>query len=167
MHIFQWLLFGAIVAFSGGADAADPIFDAVAWESRVLVITGPKDEELYLEQVYVLADAYDGMEERYLIPVHYKDRTVRKIEGLSPFEFRYRRILRTPREQRYMQQRLGEVVGGDGSAVDDDIFSVILVGLDGLPKEIWRDVVDPSEIFDTIDAMPLRQIERAEELQNQ
>ena len=155
----RWLLTGAIL-FSGAAVyASDPIFDAVVWENRVLVITGAADDELFLEQLALLEEAYDGMEERDLIPVHYKDRSVKQIAGLSPFEFRYNRILRTSSEQLYMQQRLG----GDIDTEDDDAFSVILVGLDGQPKEIWREVVDPDEIFDSIDAMPIR----VRELQDQ
>lgn len=38
-------------------------------------------------------------------------------------------------------------------------FAVVLVGKDGGVKKVWRDPVDPKDIFTVIDAMPMRQRE--------
>lgn len=38
-------------------------------------------------------------------------------------------------------------------------FSVVLVGKDGTVKKVWKDPVDPKQIFTIIDAMPMRRDE--------
>jgi len=38
-------------------------------------------------------------------------------------------------------------------------FAVVLVGKDGSVKKVWRDPVDPHQIFTLIDAMPMRRQE--------
>lgn len=38
-------------------------------------------------------------------------------------------------------------------------FSVVLVGKDGGVKKVWRDPVDPQQIFTLIDQMPMRRDE--------
>ena len=38
-------------------------------------------------------------------------------------------------------------------------FAVVLVGKDGTVKKVWRDPVDPKQIFTVIDAMPMRKDE--------
>ena len=38
-------------------------------------------------------------------------------------------------------------------------FAVVLVGKDGGVKKVWRDPVDPKQIFTVIDAMPMRRDE--------
>ncbi len=38
-------------------------------------------------------------------------------------------------------------------------FAVVLVGKDGGVKKVWRDPVDPKQIFTIIDRMPMRQLE--------
>ena len=38
-------------------------------------------------------------------------------------------------------------------------FAVVLVGKDGQVKKIWRDPVNPKQIFTVIDRMPMRQKE--------
>jgi hypothetical protein len=38
-------------------------------------------------------------------------------------------------------------------------FAVVLVGKDGSVKKVWRDPVDPHQIFTIIDSMPMRQQE--------
>ena len=42
-------------------------------------------------------------------------------------------------------------------------LTVILVGKDGTEKRRWRGLVDPQDIFDAIDAMPMRQREMGAE----
>ena len=43
--------------------------------------------------------------------------------------------------------------------VSEHGFAVVLVGKDGSVKKIWRDPVDPKQIFTVIDAMPMRRQE--------
>ena len=67
--------------------------------------------------------------------------------ALSSFPFD-NRVIEGHDRQKYLQSRL---------RTDDDVFSVVLVGLDGETKQVWNTVVDPQEIFDVIDAMPMRE----------
>ena len=46
-------------------------------------------------------------------------------------------------------------------------LTVILVGKDGAEKARWQQVVDPQEIFDIIDAMPMRQDEMRQQVETQ
>lgn len=136
--------------FTMPAHAVDAIFDEEQWISRVLVITGSKGDPLYLDQYDMLEGARDGFEARDTVIVHYKDRLIKRIDTLSVLPFRFDNILRETDEQRYMQERL---------RTDDDVFSVVLVGLDGTVKQVWTLPVSAQEIFDVIDAMPMRQRE--------
>ena len=143
-----WLLVaGAVLFFSLNAFAIDPVFDTLQWKNRVLVITGPDITEQYVEQVDLLANVRDGLDERAVIVLRYEDRALDKIEGLSSFPFD-NRVIEGHDRQKYLQSRL---------RTDDDVFSVVLVGLDGETKQVWNTVVDPQEIFDVIDAMPMRE----------
>lgn len=38
-------------------------------------------------------------------------------------------------------------------------FAVVLVGKDGTVKKVWKDKVDPKQIFTVIDSMPMRRNE--------
>ncbi len=44
-------------------------------------------------------------------------------------------------------------------AIADAGFAVVLVGKDGEVKKVWRDVVEPRQLFALIDAMPMRREE--------
>ncbi len=43
--------------------------------------------------------------------------------------------------------------------VEEKGFAVVLVGKDGSVKKVWKDPVDPKQIFTVIDAMPMRRDE--------
>lgn len=140
-------------AQSASHNEIDPIFDRQQWVHRVLVITGPEDDPLYLEQFELLEGEIDGLEVRDIVVVRHEDETLDKVEGLDSFGFR-NRVIRDAEERRYLQNRL---------KTDDDVFSVVLVGLDGEVKQVWGSVVAPQEIFDAVDAMPIRAREIEEE----
>ena len=50
---------------------------------------------------------------------------------------------------------------------DSKGLTVILIGKDGGEKARWKQVVDPQEIFDLIDSMPMRQDELRQQVETQ
>lgn len=146
-----FLCFVLLVSFVLSSSlAADVVFQSQQWESRVLVLTGFDDDPLYLEQYDALRDARDAMEEREVVIVHYEGELIQRVDSLSALPFEYRRLLRSARERRYIDREL---------ETDSEMFSVVLIGLDGQVKQVWTEPVTAEEITSVIDAMSMRQRE--------
>ena len=64
------------------------------------------------------------------------------------------KVLLEARPGSILRTRLGVAARG---------FAVVLVGKDGSVKEIWPEPVDPKQIFDLIDRMPMRRKEMLRE----
>ncbi|NCT40458.1 MAG: DUF4174 domain-containing protein [Alphaproteobacteria bacterium] len=148
--IFGWLLLGAILVL--GTPVSAQSFDALKWQNRVLVLSADENSPQVLEQIALLRDYVPEMEERELIVLQLTSQVLRKVDDLSPFPYQTR-ILENGQERRYLETLFSRDVVIEGE------LSVTLVGLDGEIKEFWSGVVEPSEIFDVIDAMPMRQRE--------
>ncbi|MFK7839751.1 MAG: DUF4174 domain-containing protein [Bdellovibrionales bacterium] len=127
-------------------------FNLFQWEYRVLVLSADEKSSQAQEQIAVLEDHFDAMEERELIVLRLTNRVLRKVDGLSPFPFQTK-ILENRQERRYLESIFSRDELVDGS------LRVSLVGLDGQIKQVWDDVVRPTEVFEAIDAMPMRQRE--------
>lgn len=124
---------------------ANPVFDDLQWYNRVLVITGDDSNPAYIDQYALLEGAAKGLEQRDVIVLHYHGQVIENLRDLSPFPFETL-ILRNNSQIRYFEGKL---------QTDKDAFSVVLVGLDGETKQVWREEpVDPQAIFAVIDAMP-------------
>ena len=152
--ILRWLLVGAILFFPLYANAQN--FDALKWENRVLVLSADEHAAIVEEQIALLSDFYDEMEVRELLTLRLTSQVLRKVEPLSPFPFQTK-ILENRQERRYLEALFARDDLGEGG------LSVTLVGLDGEVKERWEGVVDPQEIMDAIDVMPMRQRELREQ----
>ena len=126
---------------------ANPIFNNLEWQNRVLVITGPQGSVNYAEQYDLLYAEREALEDRDIIVLHFHGDVIKNIQDLSPY-FYNAIYLENSKKIRYFESRLN---------TDESVFSIVLVGLDGEFKEIWRDVTDPGDIFELIDAMPMRQ----------
>lgn len=154
LKITQWLLTGAILLFSSQVFAQ--VFPSLQWNNRVLVLHAVSEyQSLGGEQVAMLSSYAAEMEERELIVLNLTSRVLEKVPNLSPFPFETR-ILDDREERRYLLSQFG----------GDDLLAglrVSLVGLDGEIKQRWDGVVEPSEIFDAIDAMPMRMREIEQE----
>lgn len=131
----------------------DPVFKSSQWVNRVLVIAGSKDDPLYEEQYALLRVAANGLAQRGVLVARFEGRVIFRLDEFSDFPFRGRRFEEAA-ERRYLNERLG---------TKDGAFGLSLVGLDGQVKGNWNRVVRPGELFETIDAMPLRQQEIQEE----
>lgn len=111
------------------AAAADPLA-AHRWTSRLLVVIAPgRDDAAYREQVRLFERAQAGSRERDLVLV----------EGTGDSA-----------DARALRRRFG---------VPDDSFRAILVGKDGGAKLSAAQPISSEQLFDTIDAMPMRRSE--------
>ncbi len=138
-----FLLFGSL---SVHAQEFDPVFDKLQWRARVLVITGNRDEPLADEQLIELQNAQGGLLDRQVAVLRFREDNLFEVESLSNFDYGGWYDMDAP-EQSFMEEQL---------QTDNNVFSVVLVGLDGEVKNVWLDLVEPQAIFDVIDEMPMR-----------
>jgi hypothetical protein len=111
------------------AAAADPLAPH-RWTSRLLVVIAPgRDDAAYREQVRLFERAQAGSRERDLVVV----------EGIGDSA-----------DARALRRRFG---------VPDEAFRAILVGKDGGAKLSAAQPISSEQLFDTIDAMPMRRSE--------
>ena len=134
----------------------DAPFDKLQWKGRALIITGSFDHPYLEPQLEMLEAVHEGIIERDLIIVRFKDDHVKTIEELSAFPFQVPDMYWDGKEADDNRQYLEHLLG-----TDDDIFSVVLVGKDGAVKKVWKEEslegpVSPAEIFGVIDEMPMR-----------
>lgn len=127
----------------GTAAAAEPLLDIYRWQNRLLLAFSPSGDDGRLADVQALAHTH-------------------------AYEFRERDLI------------LGTVLNGEGILEERDLetdeanrlrerydvhpreFVVLLVGKDGGVKLRVNRPPAPAEVFDLIDAMPMRQLEMRE-----
>lgn len=110
------------------------------WENRlVLILTKDKDNEDYRQQLQELREHEEGVRERKL-----------KVYHVTPMEFRLGLKEPTP----WQPSDIYDAYKKEGSD-----FQVILIGLDGTVKLDQQKVLSADKLFETIDAMPMRQAE--------
>jgi hypothetical protein len=73
-----------------------------------------------------------------IVTIHFDDRSLNVLPELSVFLYRLP-VLRENKDTNLLEELL---------YTDDDVFSVVLVGKDGLTKYVWPVPVTPREIFD-------------------
>lgn len=98
----------------------------------VLIFTPSDTDTKYVRQRNLLQDQRAGFEERDLLSYVFFDESP---DGDAP------------REQ---------------FGVENETFTVVLVGKDGGEKFRWQEPVEPGDLFDRIDVMPMRRRELRE-----
>jgi hypothetical protein len=102
-------------------------------KNRVLVLYAPTAEHPeYVKQLRMLADAKTGLAERDLVQI---TRTDEQMDAGT---------------RDYLRRELNVPAGA---------FNVLLIGKDGGVKYRGTEATDPAQLFETIDAMPMRQSE--------
>jgi Domain of unknown function (DUF4174) len=111
------------------------------WQHRVLLVFASSEQSpLYQQQQQAWQSRVEGMQERDLKRVEVLATGVSRVDG-QPLS-----VASTDRLRHQF-----------GVALED--FAVILIGKDGTEKQRFSQPVDLSEVFSTIDAMPMRQQE--------
>ncbi|MBV8886427.1 MAG: DUF4174 domain-containing protein [Chroococcidiopsidaceae cyanobacterium CP_BM_RX_35] len=111
------------------------------WHHRVVLIFAPSERSPAYQQQMQQWQAY---------PEGIRERDLKLVEVLVTGESRADGQPITPASAERLRQQFG---------ITPEDFTVILVGKDGTEKQRERVPVDPTVLFRTIDAMPMRQQE--------
>jgi hypothetical protein len=138
-----------LIATAGGARAMDSVdanqlMPQLTWEKRVLLVFAPHHGDQRLErQNAVLAAVEAGLIERDMTVIRALASDFVSVDGVGGAQ---------PAESFY--QRFG---------VDAGEFRIILVGKDGTVKLDRNAVVSDDDLFQLIDAMPMRRYEMSQD----
>lgn len=129
-----------IAALDSLAMDANSMMRDFIWEKRVLLLFTPDDGHAsFQQQNQILSEVKDGMAERDMT-------TIRAMaDGTLTVDNTKQSIAATDFYQRY--------------SVRENEFRVILVGKDCTVKLDKKSIVTAAELFELIDAMPMRQYE--------
>ena len=120
------------------------ILEAHKGEHRiVLLLTETESDPNFQDQIDRFRDHVPGLEERKLIVYH-----------ITPKSYRQVFVEKTHTAPNETAKELYEQY-----AIEDSSFTFVLIGLDGMVKKRQVDVMPASELFDLIDAMPMRKEE--------
>lgn len=129
-----------------GAAHADPLVD-LQWKKRVLVLFDQSRSSASLDrQIDRLRERRPDVDDRDLIVI------VNAGNQRSLVAMGYAPLPASAALQ--LKRRLDPAPRG---------MTMVLIGKDGTEKQRWNRTIDPQEIFDIIDAMPMRQREMDEE----
>ncbi|HQX26595.1 MAG TPA: DUF4174 domain-containing protein [Alphaproteobacteria bacterium] len=136
-----FLLFSGVIhpAYAAEAQAdIDAPFDRLVGKAWALVLTGPELDPLYIQQIEMLTPAAPQLIKHEIVTIHFDDRSLNVLPELSVSDYRLP-VLRENKDTNLLEELL---------YTDDDVFSVVLVGKDGVAKYVWPTPVSPREIFD-------------------
>ncbi len=136
-----FLLFCGVFHPAHAAEAQadiDAPFDRLVGKAWALVLTGPELDPLYIQQIEMLTPAAPQLIKHEIVTIHFDDRSLNLLPELSVFDYRLP-VLRENKDTNLLEELL---------YTDDDVFSVVLVGKDGVAKYVWPAPVTPREIFD-------------------
>lgn len=159
--------FAVIMSGANAQEQGEPVFDSLVWKARALVITGDYSDPLAEEQIAILRTDVPALAERDIAVLRFARDRIIEMSDLSNFQYRGWDDM-DAHQQRYIEEKIQS---------DNNIFSVVLVGKDGLVKKVWGgplpenldgaapEIAPPvtavplNEIFAIIDAMPMRERE--------
>ena len=113
------------------------------WQNRLLLVFAPSPE---YEEVRAQQQLFEGQE------AELKDRDL-LVAYLFGEEGRIENITLSAEDVTTLRERYG---------VGENDFIVLLIGKDGTAKERLEEPMRPADLFETIDAMPMRQREMKE-----
>ena len=112
------------------------------WQHRLVLIFAPSERSPAYQQQMKAWESYQ---------TGWQERDLKLVEVLAVGTSRVDGQLMTATSAARLRQQFG---------IDSDAFAVILIGKDGTEKQRERAPVEPTALFRTIDAMPMRQQER-------
>ncbi len=144
MLFIVFVLTGVAVAQPSEASSTD--LAQYRWQNRLILLFAPSPEDArYQEQATLLEEAGAGLQDRDLIIFHLLGGTGYLNKAGSADEQNL-----TQNEVEALRERFG--VGENG-------FALLLVGKDGTVKRRAEEVVSVDDLFNQIDAMPMRRRE--------
>ncbi len=115
------------------------------WENRViLIVSQNEDSKTYNQQIAQLSRFPKELKERKIL-----------VYEILPERYRIMNYLNKEKKGKWISSSL--LYGQYGNK--QEVFKVILIGLDGGVKLNSSNVLIPSELFATIDSMPMRRAE--------
>lgn len=145
-----WSVMPIVAMASASPDSVDFRLEAHQWEYRLLFVFAPGETSEALAQQKAAFDGHDA---------GFRDRDLRVVAVTGAEQGTYRTV---PDAE---PQSLTEAAARrlrDRFNVSSDAFRVVLVGKDGTEKRRDAEPVSVRSVFDTIDAMPMRQREMRE-----
>ncbi len=130
------------------APKVDAPFDRLQDNAWALVLTGPEEDPLFTQQMALLEPQAEKLKSREIVVIHFNGRTLKAYPDLSVADYRLPSLKGSKsgesshRKIERMERQL---------QTDDDIFSVVLVGMDGLTKYVWLEPVKPAAIYRVMD----------------
>lgn len=143
MRALQAIVFVCVffLAKPSCVQAVDAPFDRLQGKAWAVVITGSDLDPLYIEQISHFMPAAAIFIKREIVTIYFKDRVLRVIPELSVAPYQLPR-LRKNRDTNVLESLL---------QTDDDVFSVVLVGKEGLTRHVWTAPVRPEALFSIMD----------------
>ncbi len=143
--LFVCLFFSAIPVHA----EIDAPFDRLQGKAWALVLTGPEDGPLYLEQMALLQPQAETLKARQMVVIHFHGRTLKTYPDLSVYDYQLP-SMRNTKKGMSVHRKIENLEGA--LQTDDDVFSVVLVGMDGVTKYVWTlAAVRPDLIFQMMD----------------
>lgn len=129
------------------AQSNPPVFKSLQGAYSAIVLTGEPNEPRVEEQMQVFRDNKDALAGRAVAMIRFLHDDLDEIDELSRYNYRgwYRM---NAEQQRFMERQLG---------TDNNVFSVVLVGRDGVLAQVWmppEGIVPIGEIFSALDSQP-------------
>ncbi|MBE9182012.1 DUF4174 domain-containing protein [Oculatella sp. LEGE 06141] len=131
-------------------DASSFSLDTYRWQNRLLLLFATSEQtHAYKTQVQMLEEHADGFRDRDLLLVPILSSHRSSTGGSSSADTAAANRLRESAAEK-LRQRFN---------TRSDDFVAILIGKDGTEKRRERQPIEPSDLFNQIDSMPMRQQE--------
>ncbi len=130
------------------APRVDAPFDRLQDNAWALVLTGPEEDPLFTQQMALLEPQAEKLKSREIVVIHFHGRSLKIYPDMSVADYRLPSLKgsKSGESSHRKIERLERQL-----QTDDDIFSVVLVGMDGLTKYVWLEPVKPSAIYQVMD----------------
>jgi hypothetical protein len=144
----------------------DAPFDRLQDHAWALVLTGPEDDPLYVQELALLETEAETLKSREMVVIHFHGRTLKAYLDLSVADYKLPSLSgsrsgsdgeRTGESSHKKIDRLEKQL-----QTDDDVFSVVLVDMDGVTKYVWTELVTPKNIYRVMDdpnVVPFQKLE--------
>lgn len=148
LRLFIFLII-LIAPFSVAAqEEIDAPFDRLQGNAWALVLTGPDIDPMYVTQLASLTAAAPDLIKREIVVIRFHGRTLVTYPELSVADYQLP-SLNGSKKGRSSHQKIKALE--EQLQTNDDVFSVVLVGKEGLTRYVWTAPVRPEAVFHMMD----------------